>query len=171
MRTPISSSAQPDFAREGRNAKRDPCAATLNVPTGVAATADVLAVADAWNNRIPIWFSLPETSSRPADVVLGQPYFNAALANRGGEPGAHTLNWCYGVAVVGKHLIVCDTGNRRVLVWNEIPRQNGVPADLVLGQTRMDRRDENGGHAVNAEGMRWNRGPRALPRLRRRRRS
>lgn len=37
---------QPDFGREGRNAKGEPSAATFNVPTGVAATATILAVAD-----------------------------------------------------------------------------------------------------------------------------
>ncbi len=146
---------QPGFTREGRNAKGDPTGVTFNVPVGVAATADILAVADAWNHRILIWFGLPDTSNRSADVVLGQPDFHTALANRGGEPGPHTLNWCYGVAIADGRLIVCDTANRRVLVWNEIPRQNGAPADLVLGQTCMDRRDENGGHAVDAGGMRW----------------
>ena len=146
---------QPDFFREGRNAKGEPSAATLNVPTGVAATADALAVADAWNHRVLIWRGLPDASNRPADVVLGQADFTGALANRGGEAGAHTLNWCYGVAIADGRLIVCDTGNRRVLIWNAIPDRSGAPADLVLGQTRMDCRDENGGRPVDAGGMRW----------------
>jgi hypothetical protein len=146
---------QPDFGREGRNAKGEPGAATFNVPTGVAATRTVLAVADAWNHRVLIWHGLPETDNQPADVVLGQADFGSMLANRGGEPGADTLNWCYGVTIAGPRLIVCDTGNRRVLVWNEIPRQNGTPADLVLGQTDMECRDENGGRGVDAQGMRW----------------
>jgi hypothetical protein len=146
---------QPDFFREGRNAKGEPGAATLNVPTGVAACGDALAVADAWNHRVLIWRGLPQENNRPADVVLGQADFTGMLANRGGEAGPHTLNWCYGVSIADGRLIVCDTGNRRVLVWNEIPDRNGAPADLVLGQTRMDCRDENGGRAVDAGGMRW----------------
>jgi len=146
---------QPDFGREGRNAKGEPGAATFNVPTGIAATKTILAVADAWNHRVLIWHGLPETGNQPADVVLGQADFGSMLANRGGEPGANTLNWCYGVTIAGPRLIVCDTGNRRVLVWNEIPRQNGTPADLVLGQTNMECRDENGGRGVDALGMRW----------------
>ena len=113
---------QPDFFREGRNAKGEPGAATLNVPTGVAASGDVLAVADAWNHRVLIWRGLPRESNRPADVVLGQADFAATLANRGGEVGPHTLNWCYGVSIADGRLIVCDTGNRRVLVWDDIPR-------------------------------------------------
>jgi hypothetical protein len=146
---------QPDFLREGRNAKGEPGAATLNVPTGVAASPDILAVADAWNHRVLIWRGLPSVANQPADVVLGQADFAGARANRGGEARADTLNWCYGVSIIGSSLIVCDTGNRRVLIWREVPRANGTPADLVLGQAQTDCRDDNGGRGVDARGMRW----------------
>ena len=42
-------------------------------------------------------------------------------------------------------LIVADTGNRRVLVWNGFRPRNGAPADLVLGQRDFVTRDENAG--------------------------
>lgn len=147
---------QPDFSREGRNAKGEVGPATLNVPTGVSAAEGVLAVADAWNHRVLIWHGLPDATNRPADVVLGQADFGQGLANRGADhPGAETLHWCYGVAIVAGRLIVADTGNRRVLVWNEIPRVIGAPADLVLGQRDFDSRDENAGEGAGPCGMRW----------------
>lgn len=146
---------QADFSREGRNAKGEPSASTFNVPTGVSATPAALAVADPWNHRVLVWHGLPSSDNRPADIVLGQADFTSTLANRGGEPRADTLYWCYGVTIAGSRLIVCDTGNRRVLIWNEIPRQNGTPADLVLGQTEMTCRDENGGMDIDMHGMRW----------------
>ncbi len=129
---------QADFSREGRNGKGEPSAATFNVPTGVAATGSILAVADAWNHRVLIWHGLPESSNQPADVVLGQVDFASVAANRGGEPHADTLYWCYGVTICGSRLIVCDTGNRRVLIWNEIPKQNGAPCRSC---SRPDRND------------------------------
>src|ERR1700722_2879481 len=147
---------QPDFSREGRNAKSEVGAATLNMPTGVAACDGVLAVADAWNHRILIWHGYPETSNQPADVVLGRADFTGGIAIRGFDaPAADTLNWCYGVAIAAGRLIVCDTGNRRVLVWNEIPTANGTAADLVLGQRDFVTRDDNAGQAGGALGMRW----------------
>lgn len=147
---------QPDFTHEGRNARAEIGAATLNMPTGIAACDGVLAVADAWNHRILIWHGYPETSHRPADVVLGQADFTSGLANRGfTAPTAATLNWCYGVAIANGRLIVCDTGNRRVLIWDEIPSRNGTPADLVLGQRDFTTRDDNAGGAEGAVGMRW----------------
>ena len=147
---------QPDFSREGRNAKGEVGAATLNVPTGVAAAAGVLAVADAWNHRVLLWHGYPDRTNRPADVVLGQTDFMGGLANRGSDaPRADTLNWSYGVAIADRRLIVADTGNRRVLVWDRIPTTSGIPADLVLGQRDFTTRDENAGEGAGALGMRW----------------
>ena len=147
---------QPDFMSEGRNAKAIANAHSLNVPTGVAASEGVLAVADAWNHRVLIWNTYPTRSNQPADVVLGQSNFSEVLANRGTlEAKADTLNWCYGVAIDSGALYVADTGNRRVLKWNSIPRSNGAPADLVLGETDFVTRDENAGRAPDAVGMRW----------------
>ncbi len=147
---------QPDFTREGRNAKGEPGAATLNVPTGIAAQNGVLAVADAWNHRVLIWHGYPDRDNRPADVVLGQGDFACNLANRGLDaPRADTLNWCYGVTIADGRLLVADTGNRRVLIWDAIPQTNGAPADIVLGQADFTCRDENAGRSISATGMRW----------------
>jgi hypothetical protein len=147
---------QPDFSREGRNAKGAVGAATLNMPTGVAACDGILAVADAWNHRVLIWQGYPGTSNRPADVVLGQADFTGGTANRGmNTPAADTMNWCYGVAIADGKLMVADTGNRRMLIWNEIPCENGTPADRVLGQRDFVTRDDNAGEAGGALGMRW----------------
>lgn len=146
---------QPDFRSEGRNAKGKPGPATLNVPTGVAFGDGALVVADAWNHRVLIWRSVPVESHQPADVVLGQASFQGIEPNRGAHVANDTLNWCYGVSIVDGRLIVADTGNRRVLSWNEIPAENGVPADLVLGQHRFDVRDEGAGVDAGPLGMRW----------------
>jgi len=146
---------QPGFDREGRNAKGDAGAVTLNVPTGVASDGRSLVVADAWNHRVLIWHDIPACSHRPADLVLGQADFDRTAPNRGGAPAADTLYWCYGVAFVGGSLAVADSGNRRVLLWERLPERNGQPADLVLGQAGFDCRDENAGEGGGPRGMRW----------------
>ncbi|WP_119458728.1 NHL repeat-containing protein [Rhodospirillaceae bacterium SYSU D60014] len=147
---------QPDFRTEGRNAKGEIGPASLNVPTGIAVGPDVLAVADAWNHRVLLWHDLPRSSNQPADIVLGQADFRSGEANRGlAAARADTLNWCYGVAIHDGRLFVADAGNRRVLVWDEIPAVNGAPADLVLGQRDFTTRDESAGEGAGAVGMRW----------------
>lgn len=146
---------QPAFGREGRNAKGPVSAATLNVPTGIAAFRGGLAVADPWNHRVLIWRQLPTGPGDGADIILGQLAPDGALANRGSDaPTAATLHWPYGVAEVAGRLVVCDTGNRRVLVWDD-PQDTGQPADLVLGQDSFTCRDENAGGPVSARSMRW----------------
>jgi hypothetical protein len=146
---------QSDFSREGRNGKGAIGPATLNVPTGLCFGDGVFAVADPWNHRVLLWRGVPQVSNSPADAVLGQEDFHGGLANRGGAVGPDTLNWCYGVTIDNGRLIVADTGNRRVLIWNEIPRENGAAADLVLGQSDFVTRDENAGLGGGPLGMRW----------------
>lgn len=153
---------QPDFFSEGRNARTDPGPTTLNVPTGMSAYGDGLAVADAWNHRVLIWRRLPLNSHCPPDLVVGQEGFENVAINRGrSTPRADTLYWPYGVSAWGEALAVADTGNRRVLIWFTPPERNGQPADLVLGQAGFDRRDENAGGEPSAMSMRW---PHALAR-------
>jgi hypothetical protein len=147
---------QPDFAHEGRNAKGAANAATLNVPSGMAACGAGIAVADGWNHRVLIWHEPPRKHNQPADLVLGQADFGAVEGNRGRQqPGADTLFWPFGVAWDGARLWVADTGNRRVLMWNGLPARNGQPATLVLGQRDFASRDENAGGAPDARSMRW----------------
>jgi hypothetical protein len=147
---------QPDFYHEGRNAKAEINPFSLNVPTGVTACGKGLAVADAWNHRVLIWFETPTNNNQPANVVLGQSDFTSGESNRGNDlPNATSLFWCYGVYWENERLWVCDTGNRRVLMWNGLPTKNGQKADLILGQSDFNLRDENGGTEPNATSMRW----------------
>lgn len=147
---------QPDFDHEGQNAKGDPAANTVAVPTGVCACGEGMAVADAWNHRVLIWYRVPTDSHVPADVVLGQADFTQNSPNRGeDETASDRLHWPYGVFFHAGRLYVADTGNRRVLVWNSIPNRHGQPADQVLGQATLDTRNENGGGSPTAASMRW----------------
>jgi hypothetical protein len=146
---------QPHFAHEGRNAGGAVSATTLNVPTGVCACGDGLAVADAWNHRVLLWHRAPRASQVAPDVVLGQADAAQGLANRGHDPAAaDTLYWPYGLHWDGQRLWVADTGNRRVLRFDGLPQRHGQAADAVLGQVDFVRRDENAG-AVGAASLRW----------------
>ena len=147
---------QADFAKEGRNGKEPVSASSVNVPTGICSCGNGMAVADAWNHRVLIWKNAPEDHNVPADIVLGQNDFSSNTANDEREyTSASTFHWPYGVAWIDDHLLVADTGNRRVLIWKGLPHENGQPADLVLGQNNFADRDENAGGEPNAMSMRW----------------
>jgi uncharacterized protein (TIGR03437 family) len=64
-------------------------------------------------------------------VIVGQPDYITVLTNLT-QTG---LRAPAGVASDGKILVVADTDNNRVLIWNSIPTTNGAPANIVLGQT------------------------------------
>jgi len=74
--------------------------------------------------RILIWNEVPEHDNQPPDILIGG-------EKRIGGDGMHEA---IDVETDGKHLFVSDTGNNRVLVWEEIPTENQAPADFVLGQ-------------------------------------
>jgi len=99
----------------------------FNHPSGIATDGQRLFLADTFNNRVLIWNTLP-TGNVPPDLVLGQKDFTS------NDPGLgrDQLNWPFGVATDGTHLVVTDVNNARVLIWNTIPTQNGEPADIVL---------------------------------------
>lgn len=66
-----------------------------------------------------------------ASLVLGQPDFtttNQSLVANG-------LRNPVGIASDGNVLAVADTDNNRVLIWLTLPRSNGQPADVVVGQS------------------------------------
>lgn len=99
-------------------------------PQGGAATnGEKFYLADYGNNRILGWNSIPDGGDAPPDFVIGQPSFTSNL------PGtsATSLALPAAVTIAGNRLIVADSGNNRVLIWNSLPVGN-VPADIVVGQ-------------------------------------
>ncbi len=111
----------------------------MNGPLGLAVGAGRMAVADTAANRVLVYTELPVAGMpmpTPA-VVIGQPDFISAVPDCAGN----RLNFPTAVAITpaGK-LIIVDTGNHRVLVWNQLPVADPVPPPhLVLGQGSLNR--------------------------------
>ncbi|MBI4177345.1 MAG: hypothetical protein HY516_03165 [Candidatus Aenigmarchaeota archaeon] len=81
--------------------------------------------------RVLIWNEIPEKDNELPDVILGVSTDLEFWRSGSGKTG---LDSPMGVATDGRKLFVSDTGNNRILVWNEIPAKNQTPADIVLGQ-------------------------------------
>lgn len=141
---PTSTEARPDLALGqndflGNTARCD--ASSLSYPDDVALSNGKLVVADTENHRVLIWNSIPTSGKTRADLVLGQSSFITCAGNdTNGDgtsesiPTASTLYFPGGVWTDGTRLLVADTSNFRVLLWNQFPTRNGQPADVVLGQ-------------------------------------
>ena len=102
----------------------------LNHPGTVFAAGGKLFVADTGNNRVLI-YNTPVGNNASAVVAVGQ----ADLSGTATGCTATTLNRPQSLYVTGGKLIVADTMNNRVMIWNSIPTANPTPAaNLILGQ-------------------------------------
>ena len=130
---------QPDAHSEGPQAGGRGPEHGLHLPTGIVVHDGRLVVADAWNHRLLIWDTVPESPDRRPDHVIGQPDFASVEENRGVGCGPTGFYWPFGIAMVGDRLWVADTGNRRLVVFDGIPDHDQHPA-FVLGQPSADQR-------------------------------
>src|ERR1035441_3477890 len=106
--------------------------ATLRLPTAVASDGVHLVVGDTDHNRVLIWNRIPTPNNQPADVVVGQPNFKSTSVP-GNTPNGKSMRGPQGVWIQNGRLYVADTGNNRVLIYNQIPTSNGAAADVVIG--------------------------------------
>ena len=107
----------------------------FNHPGAVASDGTHLLLADTYNNRILIWNKLP-SGNTPPDLVLGQKDF---IANNPGTE-LHQFNWPMRVSAAGGKIVVADTYNDRILIWNSFPTQNNQAADLSINLPDLGRK-------------------------------
>lgn len=98
-------------------------------PCGICVTGNKLIVADYGNNRVLVWNYIPTGNHASASLVLGQQDFTS----RQPATTATGMRGPQGVWSDGTKLLVADTNNNRVLVWDTFPTRNGQAADRVLG--------------------------------------
>ncbi|HEX6929454.1 MAG TPA: hypothetical protein VF267_09400 [Gammaproteobacteria bacterium] len=122
---------QPDFHTSNGGTSQE----AVRVVHGISAQAGHLMIADPDSHRVTIYRPLPESGVAAADVVLGQ----ANYEDFNNACGPLRMNHVHNQFVTpGGKLLVADSNNNRVLVWNTIPDETGVPPDLVIGQSRLD---------------------------------
>ncbi len=117
----------------------------LNHPTAIAFTAGKMIVADKLNNRVLIYNTTPTVGNAAPSVAIGQANLFDTLPNQGGSAGAATLFEPEGVATDGTRLVIADSGNNRVLIFNTIPTSSGTAANVVVGQPALTANTANTG--------------------------
>ena len=100
---------------------------SFNRNSGIATDGIRLVLADTFNNRVLIWNALPSANTEP-DIVLGQTNFNTN--NPGDSPSQ--MNWPISVSLAKNKLVVTDTYNDRILIWNSFPTKNAQAADIII---------------------------------------
>lgn len=145
---------QVDFHSEGPKSAGTSVESGFYLPTAAGVWEGRLFVADAWHHRVLVWNEVPSHSNAPPDYAIGQPDLSSVEANRGASTSREGL-WCpYGIAWVKDVFYVADTGNRRILGWNGIPKSGQQP-DSLLGQSSWECGEESRGEGVGARSFRW----------------
>lgn len=132
---------QPDFT----SSSGETSASEFRNPQWVTSDHGRLLVTDSESRRVVAYNEIPRSGPRDADVVIGQDSMTAMEISCD-QQTTYTTHGHF-VTPAGR-LFVADSDGNRVLMWNQIPQQNGVPADLVLGQpdfeSCLDHEEEGG---------------------------
>ena len=106
----------------------------LNRPSHVFSDGNKLIIGDDWNERFLIYNNIPSTHSATADVILNDADLTLPM-----EPWMPTVvpEAPSGIFSDGTRLILSDSDNNRVLIYNSIPTSNITPPDVVIGQPDM----------------------------------
>ncbi len=114
-------------------------ASEMGGPGSLAVYDGKLFVTEWDNNRVTIFNSVPTENNASADVVVGQEDFNLSAS----DCTAYNLYDPETMIVVNGKLIITDSDNNRVLIYNTIPTESNASADLVLGQNSFTKCTEN----------------------------
>jgi hypothetical protein len=125
---------QTNFSNNTANQGGSTDANTLSTPRGMCSNGQKLIVVDNANNRVLVYNQIPTTNNASADVVIGQANFSGNSENQAGSIGSNTLKAPRGAFCFGNKLLISDTNNNRILIFNQIPTSHNASADLVLGQ-------------------------------------
>ena len=126
-------------ANRGQSA---PSASSFSSPGGIQVDSGSLIVADTGNHRVLLFGSLPQSASSLPSAVLGQSDFNSGESNRGGAVAANTLSapedvFLSAALVINSAtgaILVADTGNNRVLIFETASPVSGAAANVAVGQ-------------------------------------
>ena len=121
---------------------------TLSGPRGgVASNGTAFYLADSVNHRVLGYSRAPSGIAGAASFVIGQPdeqSNGSGTAPVSGSPVKFSLPAKASIGTVGtsSYLVVADSGNNRVLIWNKLPTGNTAP-DVVIGQPDLSSGDAN----------------------------
>ncbi len=115
-------------------------AATLSSPLGAVASDGQLSyLADTGNNRVLGFLREPDGIAPAADFEIGHGDASGSdFQGRAAGVGATSLSAPSKLSISGDgRLVLADTANNRVLIWNVLPTAN-TPPDMVVGQPDFD---------------------------------
>ncbi len=132
---------QADFTGGASNRGGSVGANTLATVDGIDFDGTRLAIADRNNNRVLLYDSLPTAHGAAADHVLGQTSFTSTTTGCTDSQ----ISGPRGVGLADGKVFVSAALHHRVMIWNSWPTEDGLQADIVLGQPNLTSCTSNNG--------------------------
>jgi hypothetical protein len=103
-----------------------------------------LCIADTQYYRVLLWHQWQKAFTQPADVIVGQADFDSNGMNRFGlQPSESSLSWVYDAFFDDAGLWIADTGNSRLLYFQNLPQNHAAMADNLIGHDNFRTGSEN----------------------------
>ncbi|MDR3416488.1 MAG: hypothetical protein P4L83_09910 [Nevskia sp.] len=146
---------QPDYVSNAAN-HNGISASVVDGPQGSpASNGTLLYIPDTLNNRILGYSTLPTgAAAGAAQFVIGQSSFTANAPGAGPSIGSAiglASPARVSVSDTGTQLVVADSGNNRVLIWNSLPTANSIAPNVVVGQPDLGSNSPNQGGTPSAK--------------------
>lgn len=104
-------------------------ASLFDHPSGLASNGTNLLLVDRGNNRILVWNRAPTSATSLPDFVLCQ----SSMTSTASGNSLSQCNWPSDAVVTANgKLLVADTDNNRILVWNSMPTSSGQAASFSI---------------------------------------
>lgn len=103
-----------------------------------------MCITDTQFYRQLIWNDWKTAHKQTADIIIGQPDFDACGQNQYQLfPAQNTLNWTYDSFFYKSGIFLADTGNSRILWYEGIPSQSSALATNLIGHKNYTTGSEN----------------------------
>lgn len=98
-------------------------------PSGLASNGRNLVLVDRGNNRILVWNTAPTSPTTLPDLVLCQ----SSMTSTASGTSLAQCNWPSDAVVTANgKLLVADSDNHRILIWNTFPTSSGQAASFAI---------------------------------------
>ena len=107
-------------------------------------------ISNAWYSQLTRYAGMPTVNNQAPAWMFGQANTAWAFCNGPEDPAPTATSLCKPTQTWtdGTRLLVADSLNNRVKVWNTYPTSANQPADLVLGQSAMTANGAGSGSAA-----------------------
>jgi len=107
----------------------------MNRPEGVFSDGKRLFIADSYNSRVLVYYSIPTENGALPDVVIGQADFDSGSSSVSGRPSAF---YCYDISYEDSKLLLTSSFYNRLTIFNLEETSSSLTSSTFTSETDQD---------------------------------